>query len=744
MTEKTDPDQMHRRDEGKLSEDQLVIAHLSDLHVGSDSDEAWISIKRLLSEERPHLLIVTGDLAENPWPRLHKTVKEKLIDLCDACGMPKNALERRLLIIPGNHDCGIKGNIGLWPVTWWPMKSHFSVWLKKPYALFEKDKIVFFLFDSNPTLYRFATGYVSSTALDTFDSEWTNMQKQVHGFDEFIKIALVHHHPLPIPYSEHFESYLVLRNAGEFVRRLTQKKIDLILHGHKHNQVVSNLELGTVMSGDIPLTVIASGATTKRQEAPNGCNLIYINRNRTIEVVQAYKRPGQDFVKEKPRILPTPGVCVSRSYEKLKKQLGFEHGFVDMEMYIDEEGDAHSKSNMSLEITDSNVFRGFDGPVVSVDRGSIENFAFKLQKGSVSYQIKKDGKPMVREVRVEFPREVEAWRGEKAIEYEYSHWAFNSSARHAIEYTWMYPNRPAEQPQEFTDIMCYKPFRVIRLKVDFHKDCKVDSPELRILRESSTGEELREEWLENLYNWNLDFWKDEQRDEQRIVVNLNRPMPGYHYRIVWNLLEPDKTPIETKAKGEIERIMQVMRKGLRHSEMEYDPIIGERLQRMTQDVDGDVRGNFNIGLTESIEVSLMTYLVEEGKIPEIAVIAANVPDESPIRNYRITFGDGTAGRAWKLNKLQRYLKREERADDEKGTPYVPIFEGYHHEVLYSVPLRHPGEQRLVFGVLNVGSVEAGSALIPNSWEEVDFVVRIGSIAVDVIVPAIFEMCGIGS
>lgn len=720
----------------RLSEDEVVIAHLSDLHVGSDSDECWNALRTLLTDERPHLLVVTGDLAENPWPSLHGRAKQKLLDLCNLCGIPEIEITARLLIVPGNHDCGIKGNIGLWPLSWWPMWHHFSDWLGKCYALFEDDKIVFFLFDSNPIIYRFATGYISSRVLQKFNRAWTTLQQQIPEFDDFTKIAIVHHHPLPIPYSERLESYLVLRNAGEFIRRLTQKKIDLILHGHKHNQIVSTLNLGTVMSGDRNAIIIGSGATTKRQDTQNECNLIYIGKDRSVQVVHAIRRPGEAFVMAEPRVLPSPEGWAYRSHELLRKKLGYEAEEVHYQISIDEEGDASFKCNTTVRITDRRVFRGISELFASVDRGCIDNFRFNLRKGLVNPEIELRGAPLVREVSVKFPTEPHAWIGEKGLQYEYSYWAFNASARDAADYRWMYP-RSLEPPHESTTWTCNAPIKNLRMELHFDEVCGCDSPEILIFRENSEGKEIREPWVEDLYKPKLAYLQD----KGAIVLNIERPIPGYKYRIRWNLPQHDINPFEMKVRADVEKIIEVLRRG--RAGQVYDRNIETTLRDMILHAERRVRAELNIKPNETIDVSLMTYLGGETMEPEITVIAANRHDIANLRNFTVTWGDGTAGSAWKLGTAQSYLKWEDRADDEKGRPYVPVSDSYHHVALYSVPLPHPREQTLIFGVFNVGSADSGSGLIPHAYlKEVDIINVIGNIAIDFVCPEIFRICGL--
>ncbi|MGH7273427.1 MAG: hypothetical protein ACREIQ_03060, partial [Nitrospiria bacterium] len=399
----------------------------------------------------------------------------------------------------------------------------------------------------------------------------------------------------------------------------------------------------------------------------------------------------------------------------------------------DEEGDALIECDVDVEITDKSAFRGITGAFARVDRGSIGRFRFNLKKGLVNPEIQETEGTMVREVSIKFPAEAEAWRGEKGLTYGYSYWAFNSSARNATDYLWMYPGRPSGHPHELTDWICKEHVRSLRVQVTFHQECECDSPQLVVLRDTEQGKEIREPWVEDLDNWNLEYWAA----QRTVVLSVRRPVLGHKYRILWKLPKRDIEFSDGKARREAHKITRMLRKGRAGGDL----AITEQLQRIMVGTEKRIREAFNIKPNEIIDVSLMTYLEDEGRGAEVGVIATNLPNLPDVQNFRISLGDGTAGRAWKLNQIQRYLRWEDRADDVKGTAYVPLSDSYHHVILYSIPLRHPSEPRLVFAVLNVGSADEGSRLVPyGPYIELDYVTGIGNIAVDLLYPEIFGMC----
>ncbi|MCL2716727.1 MAG: metallophosphoesterase [Alphaproteobacteria bacterium] len=86
------------------------IVHLSDLHYGGSFDLAtWNSVVTAVTDFQPHLLIVSGDLVDDPSEAQLRTVKQVLDDLAATVGA-------ELFVAPGNHDVspfGIHWNVQL-------------------------------------------------------------------------------------------------------------------------------------------------------------------------------------------------------------------------------------------------------------------------------------------------------------------------------------------------------------------------------------------------------------------------------------------------------------------------------------------------------------------------------------------------------------------------------------------------------------------------------------------------------
>jgi predicted MPP superfamily phosphohydrolase len=79
------------------------IAHLSDLHYGRTFDTAlWQSVERAVAAFDPHLLIVSGDMVDDPREDHLRVAKQTLDNLAASLGAG-------LYVVAGNHDLFFSG-----------------------------------------------------------------------------------------------------------------------------------------------------------------------------------------------------------------------------------------------------------------------------------------------------------------------------------------------------------------------------------------------------------------------------------------------------------------------------------------------------------------------------------------------------------------------------------------------------------------------------------------------------------
>jgi 3',5'-cyclic AMP phosphodiesterase CpdA len=263
------PDPLPISDVNPKQDGLVTLLHLSDLHfrattraTTTDKASYLTHLETCLGRCKDEglkvdVVVVTGDLvdSENINQALHLRVLQSargyLEHLCGQIGVSPT---QGLLVIPGNHDYRWKGNVF---VT--RLRDNFQKTFDEfnRHVLFPHLKLLVACFDSNAGTYRFelAKGKVDLTAFDRLRQQVDQTPEPFARLarQEAVRVALVHHHPLPIAEAETLEprswvdwmfgrmvegasEYMLLRNSGSFLHRLLQENFRLVLHGHLHRR----------------------------------------------------------------------------------------------------------------------------------------------------------------------------------------------------------------------------------------------------------------------------------------------------------------------------------------------------------------------------------------------------------------------------------------------------------------------------------------------------------------------------
>ena len=207
-----------------------VIAHLSDLHTGSQYfvpnllDRALVEVNDI----KPDIVVVTGDLTSMGYRQEFREAREYI----DRIACPD------VLVVPGNHD---SRNVG--------------------YAHFER------LFASRETVIE-KLG-VTVVGVDSTEPDLDNGRIGRHRYpwirDAFMekpgnfKIFALHHHLLPIPGTGRERN--IVNDAGDVLEVLTECGVGLVLSGHKHVPYAWRLENMFVVNAGTVATLRLRGDT---------------------------------------------------------------------------------------------------------------------------------------------------------------------------------------------------------------------------------------------------------------------------------------------------------------------------------------------------------------------------------------------------------------------------------------------------------------------------------------------------
>lgn len=279
---------------------KTVIAHISDLHFTAQTNTSmneWKALKNDFHSQRKKIdfVAVTGDLIDRSvWDTLtlggvraaFDKVLRFLISLCEEIDVDPSLA---LVVVPGNHDCRIKGVIS--------RRAYFDDFYER-FSQYYQPRVLpslgccIFTFDSNtidPGI-NLASGRIVNDDIVEFSNSLSLMQENYSDFASYCKVVLVHHHPMPIAATElvpkflESEQYHLLKNAGLFMTEMVKHKVDLILHGHKHYAALSKATFPVFGEEDHTISIIAAGSVSELGEPCSSYNLITIEDTGEIQL----------------------------------------------------------------------------------------------------------------------------------------------------------------------------------------------------------------------------------------------------------------------------------------------------------------------------------------------------------------------------------------------------------------------------------------------------------------------------
>jgi 3',5'-cyclic AMP phosphodiesterase CpdA len=239
------------------------ILHLSDLHIGlAEATQRRSYLKRHVRGLLPSIdrVAVTGDLFDTPSEDLRASFDEFRRDVEDGTN-------KRLLVVPGNHDMRTKGNA----ISGIGRKAEYVTDLDwSPIDVDHDMQTVFFSFNSSETG-DFARGSVSLrqrlSRAERHDDE-IYRSKQVRNY---FNIALVHHHPVnygsqPTALYERIlarfggdDRFIAFEESEDFLKWCVVRQVGLVLHGHKHVPHLATVQPTRGDDGEV--TVVGCGSS---------------------------------------------------------------------------------------------------------------------------------------------------------------------------------------------------------------------------------------------------------------------------------------------------------------------------------------------------------------------------------------------------------------------------------------------------------------------------------------------------
>jgi 3',5'-cyclic AMP phosphodiesterase CpdA len=283
---------------------RIKIAHISDLHfvasvpsflwpllrilgVNGANQAALEALRNTFDQLKPDVVVVTGDLTSFGD---HKSVNAALAYLNQ---LPRASPADSLFVVPGNHDV---------------MKWYFRIGGRNQLQadaetlpsvrLVQRDetRLLICSFDSTADRsWRYwprhhSRGRIRPEAFNRFNGLLAEERRRDStAIDSAFRIAILHHHPLPIPGTQ-VKALTVMINGGTFVAHMQESGVNLVLHGHEHYPYTCTYCCDQSKDAII---VVAAGSVSQRSEHQNSFNFIEIEPGVSINVSRyRYREAG--------------------------------------------------------------------------------------------------------------------------------------------------------------------------------------------------------------------------------------------------------------------------------------------------------------------------------------------------------------------------------------------------------------------------------------------------------------------
>jgi len=732
---------------------RATIVQISDLHMNRKVDKSIIKmLNSIIVEVNPDILIVSGDLANQPFPwqmkRAARVVRE----------IEQSARPSRTIVIPGNHDYKLWGSVGLRRLTRIPFEIYFrksgldhkwwwrvvesaklslnALWWKgtemrepvQAHVLEERPElgVALFTINTNSLTEMMAAGKVESKDFQELYSKFDTVASRMHPtFDFYYKIAIVHHHPAPIadaPYdafARFEESFMIFYNAGLFVRELSRRGFNLVLHGHKH--VAGFLRISCEFKDHVRTVLPIAAAGTSTHPIPTD------SRGHHLHVVEIF---DDDTAKLKSRFfsatleereesneydLDTLVDVRRRRVELCQKLRSYSATEVRKTVEITNDG----YSCVCVEYLGCRV-----SPLATLERIplslTIDRPSYlrgvKLAPGSSNYN------------RIDIEEErINAFKGEINLgivrkpddgkfDFSYCYRLINGHALTNEEFARHYGGE--QMKFEFASITCEEACDLMTLGVSFPSQCDLSSLQFQGLAEYIPAP------LKGLKDDRLDRGEGKRHDEEtariknNIRMDANRcwltcpnPIPGYIYKLCWtfNAKANELHELAPTAKvAELQRRLLAMaaRASLDAAARTDWLSLRTVLDAIAFDVNQLVEGE-----PEKFHISAMVF---DEAMQQLKFVCSNTEPEELSTGFFYS-GEGCAGFAFeKARSLIYHPDRDPIGYFIGPREWVDQKRFLEPIVLASFPWIHIGgsqRQKLVIGVVNISSTNQTTKLL---------------------------------
>lgn len=254
-----------------------TIAHISDLHFGTELPTVVAALLESISELKPDLVVASGDLTQRARAGQFQAART----LLDRMGYP-------WLAVPGNHDVPLFDPVRR---LFSPLGRFRRFITTDSFPYWENEEIAV-LGINTARIFKWKSGRISYQQMERIREAFCGSEKQMR--------ILAMHHPM-IPPSDS-PSTSVVGRAEKMLRRADECRPDLVLSGHLHESYSGDTYAVYRSAWGSTLVLQAGTAVSGRvRREPNSFNEIRLDENRAVLTVRIWDgrrfeaRPSERF-----------------------------------------------------------------------------------------------------------------------------------------------------------------------------------------------------------------------------------------------------------------------------------------------------------------------------------------------------------------------------------------------------------------------------------------------------------------
>lgn len=183
----------------------VLIAHISDLHVGAENfkEDILLEAIRQINDMEPDVVVATGDLTDNGY----------YLEFLQVASYLSN-IESPLVVVPGNHDARHVG-----------YETFEEILGEKRNTINVNDELqVIGLDSSEPDL--------DDGKIGRWQQLWMEKELKKAAEADMYSVIALHHHIIPVPKTGRERN--VLADAGDVLCSIVKGGANLVICGHKH------------------------------------------------------------------------------------------------------------------------------------------------------------------------------------------------------------------------------------------------------------------------------------------------------------------------------------------------------------------------------------------------------------------------------------------------------------------------------------------------------------------------------